>query len=1056
MCLQRAALVRAEYEERGSVQGQGLHNAVTTALKLRASHVAITDEQLAALCSNRDVEALEALGGVPAVLRLVDVAPTVGLGMVEVVQRRTRFGANTFPEPPARSFFSFLWDAAQDITMLVLAVAAGLSFVELITDRTTGWHDGVAILIAISLCIFVSSWNDYTQSLQFRALNADKRNITVHVLREGRRQGVSVFDLVVGDIVVLATGDHIPADGLLLEGQAVVVDESAMTGESDPMKKSAQHRPFMLSGCKVMEGYGTMVVTAVGLNTEWGRIMAVTSEDNDEETPLQQRLDNVVTGIGKVGTAVAVAVFVVLFAREMATGSGKWYNHLISSFIVGVTIVVVAVPEGLPLAVTLALAYSMKKMMTDKALVRHLSACETMGGATAICSDKTGTLTTNQMTVVRLWACGAHSPAAREAGAADVPPMVRDTFIQACFTNTTGAVSPGRFSSALDVSGPPTEQALLRFASSLPGPGFGDVRAGCPVLHMEPFSSAKKTMAVAVRLPTGSVRVFWKGASEIVLAACTTMLTDDGTTAVLSAPLRESLVEGIDMYARGALRTLVLAYTDLPSEPRSWEGYTLPFEQLTIVALVGIKDPCRPGVPEAVAACQAAGIVVRMVTGDNLVTAVAIAKECGIFDEAAGHVALEGPVFRALPRAQLLEVLPRMRVLARSSPTDKHTLVATLRSLGEVVAVTGDGTNDAPALHEADIGLAMGISGTEVAKEASDIIILDDNFASCVRVVRWGRSVYRNIQAFIQFQLTVNVVALALNMICSLVVGDVPLTAVQLLWVNMIMDTMGALALATEPPREALMQRKPYGRSEPIISNIMWRNLLLTASVQLVILFTLFFRGCQLLSFSSSNLVHYLPGVSGTNPCAGHPTLPYDAPNAPNGSVSCYDRGHGCPADKDVDGVRFNMKDRLGFKDYNTLTTTVFNAFVFMQIFNEINARNMEELNVFKGLFTNRIFLGVLLFTGGAQFIIIQLAGDFAQTTPLKWQHWVISVVIGLSMFPVAFLIKLIPVPVSPPLADWLRQHVWCCARSRVSTEHSHGSDDDGGEREGERTDLAV
>ena len=1051
-------MVRAEYEERGTVQGQVLHKAVSAALKQRASHVAITDEQLAALCGGRDVEALDALGGVPAVLRLVDVVPAKGLGSVEVAQRRERFGANTFPEPPARSFFSFLWDAAQDIPMLVLAVAAGLSFVELITDRTSGWHDGVAILIAISLCIFVSSWNDYSQSLQFRALNADKRNITVQVLREGRRQGVSVFDLVVGDIAVLATGDHIPADGLLLDGQAVVVDESAMTGESDPMKKNPSSKPFMLAGCKVMEGYGTMVVTAVGLNTEWGRIMAVTSEDNDEETPLQQRLDNVVTGIGKVGTAVAVGVFVVLFAREMATGSGKWYNHLIGSFIVGVTIIVVAVPEGLPLAVTLALAYSMKKMMADKALVRHLSACETMGGATAICSDKTGTLTTNRMTVVRLWACGQHSAVAKEAAPGDVPSAVRDTFIQACFTNTTGAVSPGRDGSAtLDVSGPPTEQALLRFAASLPGPDFEQVRAGCPVLHMEPFNSAKKTMAVAVRLPSGAVRVFWKGASEIVLAACTSMLADNGTTAQLSQALRESLVEGIDMYARGALRTLVLAYADLPSEPASWDGFSLPFEKLTIVALVGIKDPCRPGVPEAVAACQAAGIVVRMVTGDNLVTAVAIAKECGIFDEAAGHVALEGPVFRALPRAELLDVLPRMRVLARSSPTDKHTLVSTLRSLGEVVAVTGDGTNDAPALHEADIGLAMGISGTEVAKEASDIIILDDNFASCVRVVRWGRSVYRNIQAFIQFQLTVNVVALALNMICSLVVGDVPLTAVQLLWVNMIMDTMGALALATEPPRDALMLRKPYGRSEPIISNIMWRNLLLTAAVQLVVLFTLFFRGCQLLSFSTSNLLHYLPGVNATNPCAGHPTLPYLATPAPNGSVTCYDRSHGCPADRDVDGVRFTMKDRLKFQDYNTLTTTVFNAFVFMQIFNEINARNMEELNVFKGLFTNRIFMGVLLFTGGAQFIIIQLAGDFAQTTPLRWQHWIISVIIGLAMFPVAFIIKLIPVPVSPPLADFLKQHVWCCARSRVSTENDHASDGEAnGNGEEEPTDNAA
>jgi len=999
---------------------------------IRTSHLTITDEQLAALCGKRDFSAPQDLGGLAAVLRLVDVDPRQGLHGEAVVHRRSRFGSNTFPEPPARGFFSFLWDAAQDMTMLVLAVAAGLSFVELITDPESGWHDGVAILIAISICIFVSSYNDYSQSLQFRALNADKRNIKVQVLREGRRQHVSVFDLVVGDIVVLATGDSIPADGLLLEGQSMVVDESAMTGESDPMKKNPLDKPFMLSGCKVLEGFGEMVVTAVGLNTEWGRIMAVTSEDNDEETPLQQRLDNVVTSIGKIGTAVAVAVFIVLFVREMASGSGKWYNNLIGSFIVGVTIIVVAVPEGLPLAVTLTLAYSMKKMMNDKALVRHLSACETMGGATAICSDKTGTLTTNRMTVVRLWACSMRSAPGREAEPGDVPAPVREAFVQACFTNTTGSVSRSVEGSGFDFTGPPTEQALLRFAATLPGPSFADVRDAVPMLHMQPFSSANKTMAVAVRMPSGGVRVYWKGASEIVLAACTTMLASDGTKAALTPQLRATLEAEIEEYARGALRTLLLAYTDMPVPPISWEGAALPFNELTAIALVGIKDPCRPGVPEAVAACQRAGIIVRMVTGDNITTAVAIAKECGIFSEAEGHVAMEGPVFRDMDRTSLLEVLPRMRVLARSSPTDKHTLVSLLRSLGEVVAVTGDGTNDAPALHEADIGLSMGISGTEVAKEASDIIILDDNFASCVRVVRWGRSVYRNIQAFIQFQLTVNVVALALNMICSLIVGDVPLTAVQLLWVNMIMDTMGALALATEPPRESLMLRKPYGRTEPIISNVMWRNLLLTAAVQLTVLFTMFFRGCQLLSFSTSNLVHYQPGIDASNPCNGFPTTPYTAPGAPAGSVTCYDRRHGCPLNRDVNGKQLNMKDRLQFKDYNTLTTTVFNTFVFMQIFNEVNARNMEAKNVFRGMLSNNIFMGVLLFTGGAQFIIIQLAGDFAQTTPLKWQYWVISVVIGFCMIPIAFLIKFIPVPESPPLPEMIRRRLLPCLHARV------------------------
>lgn len=1020
-------------------------------------------------------------------LDLVGVNPAEGLPSSEIDSRREKYGPNTFPEMPARSFFAFVWDACQDATLFVLFIAAGLSLIAgLIQDVHEGWHDGVAILFAISLCVFVSAWNDYSQMLQFRGLNADKRNIQINVLRDGRRAQVSVFDLVVGDIVVVAIGDQIPADGLLLNGQSVVVDESAMTGESDPLKKSPDAKPFMLSGCKVNEGYGEMVVTATGLNTEWGRIMAVTSEDNDEETPLQMRLDAVATGIGKVGTVIAVIVFLVLFLRNVTSGSGKWYTHLIDAFIVGVTIIVVAVPEGLPLAVTLSLAYSMKKMMLDKALVRHLSACEGMGGATAICSDKTGTLTTNKMTVVRCWVAGQTSPADRPAGPEDVPAAAVEVFTQSCFLNTTGAVSPAPDGVGIEVAGSPTEQALLRFSAQLPGASFPELRARLPLLHMQPFNSAKKNMGVAVRVAaTGATRVYWKGASEIVLQACTKQLGAAGTAVALTPQARTELEQLIDTYAHQSLRTLLLAYVDVPaSKTFNWEEEELPWGELTAIALVGIKDPCRPGVPEAVAACQAAGIVVRMVTGDNVVTARAIAEECGIFDEKQGHVALEGPVFRDMPKAEVLKILPHLRVLARSSPTDKHTLVSLLRSLGEVVAVTGDGTNDAPALHEADIGLAMGIAGTEVAKEASDIIILDDNFASCVRVVRWGRSVYRNIQAFVQFQLTVNVVALVLNMICALTVGDIPLTAVQLLWVNMIMDTMGALALATEPPRDSLMLRKPYGRTEPIISNIMWRNLLAMAVFQLIVLFTLFFRGCDILGFGTSPTVHwikspvngtmyttvpfawppvphvhYFPGVhfltfpvnvsetnqttnvttwrwvneSMRNPCEGRKTVPYMGSTSMD-SVSCFDDRHGCPPLKEIDGSKLSMHDRLEYHDYITLTTTIFNTFVFMQVFNEINARNMEDLNVFRGLFTNRIFMSVLAFTGLAQWIIVTFAGDFAQTTPLRWQHWILSVIIGLCTMPWAFVVKFINVPVSPPLPEVVLPK-WFFKKKRVDEE---------------------
>jgi Ca2+-transporting ATPase len=983
------------------------------------------------------MEALEVLGGVKAVIAALDVEPSKGLPTSGVDARRERFGANRFPEVPPRSFWSFVWDAMQDMTLVVLALAAGVSFVGLITDPHDGWHDGVAILFAIGICVFVAAYNDYSQSLQFRALNADKRNIQINVLRDGHRNKVSVYDLVVGDIVVLGVGDQIPADGLLLAGQSVISDESAMTGESDPMKKDPARKPFLLSGCKITEGYGEMMVVAVGMNTEWGRIMAVTSEENDEETPLQMRLDGVATGIGKVGTLVAFIVFVVLFIRDATSGSGTWWNQLIAAFIVGVTIIVVAVPEGLPLAVTLSLAYSMKKMMLDKALVRHLSACEAMGGATAICSDKTGTLTTNKMTVVRAWIAGAVSPLEREPNQTEVPAAIQTMVLQSAFLNTTGSVA--MVEGKLELAGSPTEQAILAFAAGLPGADFAGVRAAAPMVHMQPFNSAKKCMGVAVRdTATGSLRIYWKGASEIVLAACTQTLSADGKSSAMSAATRTELEALINTFAEGALRTLMLAYTELPKGAKEpdWEaeGVSLPFGNLTAIALVGIKDPPRPGVPDAVLACQAAGIVVRMVTGDNITTARAIAKEVNILDDAAGHISMEGPVFREMPRAEMLKMLPQLRVLARSSPTDKHTLVSLLRSLGEVVAVTGDGTNDAPALHEADIGLAMGIAGTEVAKEASDIIILDDNFASCVRVVRWGRSVYRNIQAFVQFQLTVNIVALTLNMICALAGGDIPLTAVQLLWVNMIMDTMGALALATEPPRDSVMLRKPYGRTEPIISNIMWRNMLTMATFQLLVLFIMFFKGCEILEFgySSQIVAGYTPGFE-RDYCGEHSKeLTYaqtvlrlghaeHLKNEVNNTFQvCYDRSHGCPPvdNLNVDGEKFTQKERLKFNDYITLTCTIFNTFVFMQVFNEINARNMEDKNVFRGLFTNRIFMFVLGFTGFAQWIIIQFAGDFAQTTPLRWQHWLISIIIGMVALPVAFTAKFFPVPETPALLD--------------------------------------
>ncbi|THU54517.1 hypothetical protein C4D60_Mb10t25940 [Musa balbisiana] len=680
----------------------------------------------------------------------------------ELLHRRIIFGANTYPKKKGRNFLVFLWEACQDLTLIILMVAAVISLVLGIKTEglSEGWYDGGSIAFAVILVVLVTAVSDYRQSLQFQCLNEEKRNIHLEVTRGGRRMEISIFDIVVGDIIPLKIGDQVPADGILIDGHSLAIDESSMTGEAKIVHKD-QRAPFLMSGCKVADGFGTMLVTAVGTNTEWGLLMANISEDNGEETPLQVRLNGVATLIGTVGLTVAAAVLIVLWARYFTghtknpdgtaqfirghTSAKATIDGAVKILTIAVTIVVVAVPEGLPLAVTLTLAYSMRKMMADKALVRRLSACETMGSATTICSDKTGTLTLNQMTVVEANVGGM------KLSSPDNCDILTDAashlLIEGIAQNTTGNVFVPEDGPA-EVSGSPTEKAILSWGIKL-GMKFDVVRAAASILHVVPFNSEKKHGGVAIKVVN-------------------------------------EFKNSIEDMAELSLRCVAFAYRlyDLDKIPHEdkrdkWE---LPEDELVLLAIVGIKDPCRPGVKDAVKLCTTAGVKVRMVTGDNIQTAKAIALECGILDtnlDLTEPTIIEGRAFRALSETAREEIAEKISVMGRSSPNDKLLLVQALRKKGHVVAVTGDGTNDAPALHEADIGLSMGIQGTEVAKESSDIIILDDNFASVVKVVRWGRSVYANIQKFIQFQLTVNVAALVINVVAAVSSGDVPLNAVQ-------------------------------------------------------------------------------------------------------------------------------------------------------------------------------------------------------------------------------------------------------------------------------------
>ncbi|PVH64635.1 hypothetical protein PAHAL_2G319400 [Panicum hallii] len=914
----------------------------------------------------------------------------------ELLQRRDIFGANTYPRKKRRSIWRFVFEACQDLTLVILMVAAAISLsLGMATEGVKdGWYDGGSIFFAVFLVVFVTATSDYRQSLQFQHLNEEKQNIQVEVIRGGKRIGASIFDLVVGDVVPLKIGDQVPADGILISGHSLAIDESSMTGESKIVHKD-QRAPFLMSGCKVADGYGSMLVTGVGTNTEWGMLMANLSVDVGEETPLQVRLNGVATLIGIVGLSVAAAVLVVLWIRYFTghtknsdgttqfvagtTGVKQGFMGAIRILTIAVTIVVVAVPEGLPLAVTLTLAYSMRKMMRDKALVRRLSSCETMGSATTICSDKTGTLTTNKMTVVEAYFGGTKFDPCDNTGM--MCTSVTALLIEGIAQNTTGTVFLPEDGGAAEVTGSPTEKAILSWGLMI-GMDFKDVRSKSSIIHVHPFNSEKKRGGVAVQSDT-EVHIHWKGAAEILLASCRSWLSTDGSVQPMSSSKHREFKKWIDDMAMSSLRCVAFAYC--PWEPKmvpteSLDKWKLPEDDLTLIGVVGIKDPCRPGVRNAVQLCSIAGVKVRMVTGDNVETAKAIALECGILDtkDAASEPSvIEGKVFRDMSEAAREEIVEKITVMGRSSPHDKLLLVQSLKRKGHVVAVTGDGTNDAPALHEADIGLSMGISGTEVAKESSDIIILDDDFTSVVKVVRWGRSVYANIQKFIQFQLTVNVAALVINVVAAVSSGDVPLNAVELLWVNLIMDTLGALALATEPPIDNLMKRHPVGRREPLVTNIMWRNLFIQALYQIAVLLIFNFDGKRILHLQNESREH---------------------------------------ADK--------MKN-----------TFVFNAFVFCQIFNEFNARKPEEKNVFKGVTNNHLFMGIVGATTGLQILIIEFLGKFFDTARLNWRLWMLSVAIGAVSWPLAYLGKFIPVPVRPFQSYFKR----CSCRRRPRQDEEQG-----------------
>lgn len=953
--------------------------------------------------------------------------------------RKRVFKDNRLPEKKAKSIFQLAWMAYNDKVLILLTVAAVVSLALGIYQSVTAkpgqskvqWVEGVAIVVAIVIVVVVGAANDWQKERQFVRLNKKKEDRNVKVIRSGRSREISVYDVLVGDVIHLEPGDMIPVDGIFITGHDLKCDESSATGESDLLKKHggedvfkaieahenlAKLDPFIISGGKVTEGIGTFLVTAVGVNSSHGKTMMSLREES-QTTPLQSKLNVLAEYIAKLGLAAGLLLFVCTFIKFLTQlhsiqgGAKAKGQQFLQVFIVAVTIVVVAVPEGLPLAVTLALAFATTRMLKDNNLVRLLRACETMGNATTICSDKTGTLTQNKMTVV----AGTLGTASRFGdknspdNSQSASPTKGKSAVkgkQAAPEHDVSDVSTTEFVSTLSEEvkallkqsiainstafegeedghetfiGSKTDTALLSFARDYMAMGpVNEERSNANVVQVVPFDSGRKCMASVIKLENGRYRMLVKGASEIMLERCNKIIRDptkDIAETQMTHDNVESLTGIITNYATRSLRTIGILYRDFDRWPPKGTSsqdddpklavFDKVFKDMVFLGVVGIQDPLRVGVADAVLACQKAGVVVRMVTGDNLMTAKAIAGECGIYTP--GGVAMEGPQFRKLSKVQQNQIIPRLQVLARSSPKDKETLVKRLRERGESVAVTGDGTNDAPALKAADVGFSMGIAGTEVAKEASAIILMDDNFASIVKAIMWGRAVNDSVKKFLQvglrnrdpsasltaaqFQVTVNITAVVLTFISGVSSNDESsvLTAVQLLWVNLIMDTFAALALATDPPTPSILDRKPEPKSAPLITLTMWKMIIGQCIYQLVVTLILYFGGNTILSYQTE-------------------------------------------------------------REQNQLQTLVFNTFVWMQIFNQYNNRRLDNgFNIFEGILNNYFFIGIQVIIVAGQVMIVLVGGKAFSTVRLNGAQWAYSVVLGFLSIPVAIIIRLIP-----------------------------------------------
>ena len=853
----------------------------------------------------------------------IDKNKRIGLTDEQVKQSREQHGKNVLTPPQRTSLWKLYLDKYRDPIIQILLVAAFVSLILAFIEKN--FMETIGIFVAVFLATTVGFYFERDAAKKFNLLTALSEEQPVKVRRNGKVMEIPRHDVVVGDVVLVEVGDEVPADGELIVCNDLQINESTLTGEPVTEKSlegggdGAYPRNVILRSPMVMNGRGEFVVTAVGDATEIGKVAKKSTEQTSVETPLHMQLDKLAKMISKVGSVVSVAAFFIFLIHDILTNpawGGKDYFYMaeivLKYFMMAVTLIVMAVPEGLPMAITLSLALNMRRMLKSNNLVRKLHACETMGAVTVICTDKTGTLTQNKMQVSAL-----------ELKLGDE--ALLDTAIA---LNSTAELNDGK------PIGNPTESALLLWLDAQ-GKDYEELRKQVNVLKQLPFSTERKMMATLAEVD-GETYLFVKGAPEIVMKKC-----------IIEDRMQRQSVEELDEWQHKAMRTLAFAYKKIEASiMRTSRTSTaevvalLDANDLQLQAIAAIADPIRPDVPAAVQECRHAGIEVKVVTGDTAATALEIGKQIGVFEDEPENIGADGSLtsldqqmitgeqWEALSDEEAYERAKDIRVMSRARPTDKQRLVAMLQKRGEVVAVTGDGTNDAPALHYAHVGLSLG-SGTSVAKEASDMTLLDDSFKSIANAVMWGRSLYRNLQRFLFFQLVVNVVALLLVLGGSVIGTEMPLTVTQILWVNLIMDTFAALALASLPPSHEVMKDKPRKASDFIINKSIGFGILFCGIVFFLVMFALL--------------------------------------------VYCERRGKG--------GV-----------DVHELTM-FFTTFVMIQFWNLFNAKAlMSHHTAFRHFLKDKGMILVLVLVLVGQWIIVTFGGEMFRTTPLSLHEWLLII----------------------------------------------------------------